>query len=167
VQGRKQGGGQMRKELLLVASLGTLAATAPATVQPLNARTGLWQISLMVTWAGLPPQLQALMANQPTHNYQSCVTTADLSSNPWANGARDHCSWTVVRSSSTDMEIQGASCDMGASFGLSATAHGTIHLSDPEEGTGSFDIMMTGNGQEISGHASYTGKWLAARCPAE
>ena len=38
---------------------------------------------------------------------------------------------------------------------------------DAENGTGSFDVVMTHEGQKITGHATYKGKWVAASCPAE
>jgi hypothetical protein len=56
---------------------------------------------------------------------------------------------------------------MGKNMGMTAEAHGTIHVLDSENGTGSFAIVLTGNGQTMNGHASYTGKWVAASCPAD
>jgi len=38
---------------------------------------------------------------------------------------------------------------------------------DPEDGTGSFDIALMGNGQAMNGHVSYMGKWVGPSCPAE
>jgi hypothetical protein len=55
---------------------------------------------------------------------------------------------------------------MGKDMGMTATVHGKIHIIDSTDGTGSFDITMTGNGQTITGHGSYVGKWVAANCPA-
>lgn len=93
--------------------------------------------------------------------YTSCVKAKDLNSNPWAE--RDsHCAWTVLKSNGTDMELQGTSCQMGN--GMTADVHGAIHVSDPEHGTGTFDMTLTGNGQNMKGHASYSGKWLSATC---
>jgi hypothetical protein len=50
--------------------------------------------------------------------------------------------------------------------GMTADAHGTIHLSDTTDGTGTFDITLTTNGQTMKGHATYTGKWTSASCGA-
>ena len=47
-----------------------------------------------------------------------------------------------------------------------AEAHGKIHVIDSENGTGSFDIALSGNGQTMNGHATYTGKWSGSTCPA-
>lgn len=54
----------------------------------------------------------------------------------------------------------------GARLRLTAVVHGRIHVLDPTEGTGSFDITMSGNGQTVTGHAAYMGKWVRASCPA-
>jgi hypothetical protein len=138
--------------------------TAAQQMQPLNAKAGLWQITQTATWTGLPPQLQTVLQNGKTTTYNSCVKTTDLSTNPWADGSGQHCRWTVLKSTGSDMEVQGTSCDLGAQYGMSSEIHGTIHLLDPDNGTGSMTITMTGNGQTLNGQASYTGKWIGARC---
>ena len=133
---------------------------------PLNVKTGLWQMSETITWVGLPPQMEAAMNNGHVVNYKSCVKPADLSSNPWAEGSGQTCRWTVLSSNGSDMEVQGEACDLGKDYGMTANAKGTIHVIDSQSGTGTFDITLTGNGQTIHGHAAYTGKWVAATCPA-
>jgi hypothetical protein len=148
--------------MCLAASL----ATAAGDVHPLNAKTGIWQMTEVVTWTGLPPQYAAAMKSGQPIKYKSCVKEQDLNGNPWANGSGEKCTWTVLKSTGTDMEVQGKSCDMGKDFGMTADVHGTIHVSDPENGNGSFSIVLTGNGQTMNGHASYTGKWASATCPA-
>ena len=154
----------MRKAIAVaVTCLAVSLATAAGDVHPLNVKTGLWQMTEVVTWTGLPPQLAAMMKNSQPVKYKSCVKEKDLTSNPWSNG-EEKCTWTTLKSSSTDMELQAKSCQMGE-FGT-ADIHGTIHASDSENGTGAFDIVMTMNGQTMKGHATYTGKWAAASCPA-
>jgi Protein of unknown function (DUF3617) len=164
-----QGAVVTQKNVLAVTSLSILVAVGTAfaqSLQRLNMLTGLWQINETITWTGLPPQLQALLSQRPTHSYQSCVTKDDLGSNPWQNGSGEHCTWSVLQSSATDLAIQGTACDFGKDMGLTAQVHGTIHLADTQDGSGSFDVTMSDNGQNISGHASYTGKWVGATCPA-
>ncbi len=173
----------MRK-IILLCSICVMAAALPAQTQnnkakepvpvtngvlnltPLNANTGLWQMTETVTWQGLPPQLAASMSNGIAVKYQSCVKQADLSSNPWGEGSGHACHWTTLSSNGTDMEVQGDSCDLGKNYGMTASVQGTIHVSDPQNGTGTFDIVLTSNGQTMHGHASYTGQWVAATCPA-
>jgi hypothetical protein len=145
------------------------AAPLPSAVlalTPLNAKTGLWQMTEQITWVGLPPQMAALN-NGPAVNYKSCVKSANLSSNPWGEGSADKCHWTVLSSNGTDMEVQGDSCELGKNYGMTANVKGTIHVTDPQDGTGTFDIVMTGNGQTMNGHATYTGTWVSSSCPAD
>jgi Protein of unknown function (DUF3617) len=134
------------------------------TLVPLNVKTGLWQMTETIAWTGLPPQMAAAMNNGHAINYKSCVKSQDLNSNPWGQGSGEHCRWTTASSNGTDMQVQGSSCQMGN--GMTAQVQGTIHVIDSQDGTGSFDVTLTGNGQTMHGHASYTGKWLSATCPA-
>ena len=164
----------MWKASLIVGMCWVAAAAAFAAaqqVQPLNVKTGLWQMTQTVTWTGLPPQLAALpqlaavLQNGKPVSYRSCVKSTDLITNPWSDGSGNHCRWTVLNSSASDMEVKGTSCDLGNNFGMTAEITGTIHVVDPENGTGSMRITLSGNGQTLNGQASYTGKWIAARCP--
>lgn len=140
------------------------AVGAAQQVQQLNVKTGLWHISQTVTWAGVPPQLAAVLQNGNRVSYTSCVRTTDLSTNPWADGSDQHCRWTVLKSSGSNMEVKGTSCDFGNEFGMTGEVQGTIHVVDPENGTGSMHITLSGNGQTLNGQASYTGKWIGAQC---
>jgi Protein of unknown function (DUF3617) len=144
----------------------SLAYTAAVSMQPLNVKTGLWQMTETITWTGLPPQMASAMKNGQPIKYKSCVKAKDLNSNPWADGSGDKCVWTVLNSNGTDMEVQGARCELGKEYGMTAEVHGKIHVVDSENGTGSFAVTLTGNGQTMNGHASYTGKWIGASCPA-
>lgn len=139
-------------------------ASAAKNMTPLNVNTGLWQMTQKVTWTGLPPQYASLLQNGVPHQYKSCVKPKDLSTNPWADGSGQKCSWTTVSSSGSDMEVTGTMCDMGKDWGMTADVHGKIHIIDSQNGTGSFDVTLTGNGQTAHGHADYTGKWIGATC---
>ncbi|HEY2418608.1 MAG TPA: DUF3617 family protein, partial [Steroidobacteraceae bacterium] len=97
--------------------------------------------------------------------YQSCVTAQDLNTNPWANGSGDDCTWTVLNSTASDMEVQGTGCQLGSDYGMTAQIHGQIHIVDPQDGTGLMTITLSGNGQSATGQASYTGKWIGSSCP--
>lgn len=133
-------------------------------ITPLNVNTGLWQMTQKVTWTGLPPQYAATLQNSVPHQYKSCVKAKDLNSNPWADGSGEKCSWTTLNSTGSDMEVTGTMCDMGKEWGMTADVHGKIHIIDSQNGTGSFDVTLTGNGQTMHGHADYTGKWVGATC---
>ena len=156
----------MRRPAITLVCLVGAAVAVPATLQPLNVKTGLWQMTETVAWTGLPPELQGALANGRARSYNSCVKPENLSTNPWAEGSGEKCMWTVISSTGTDMEVQGTGCDMGSQLGMLAEAHGKIHVVDTQNGTGSFDVTLTGNGHTLKGRASYTGKWVAPNCSA-
>lgn len=157
----------MRKVMAVaLISLGaSLAFAAAGNIQPLKVKTGLWQMTQTVTWTGIPPQYAALLQNAAPAQYKSCVKPTDLIKNPWANGSGQRCTWTVLNSNGTDMAVQG-SCQ-GKDEGGTMQMQGKIHVVDSEHGTGSTDVTLTWNGMTAKGHATYTGKWIAATCPAD
>ena len=142
----------------------SLALAAPANIQPLKVKTGLWQMTQKVTWTGLPPQYAALLRDASHAQYKSCVRATDLIKNPWSNGSGQTCMWTVLSSNGTDMKVQG-SCQ--GNDGAKLQMQGNIHAADSEDGTGSMDVTLTMNGMSAKGHASYTGKWIGATCPTD
>src|SRR6202166_4029593 len=106
----------MRKRLLVVVicSAASVVPAAAGQFQPLTVKTGLWHMTKAIKWTDLPPQMAAMMKAAPqTTSYDSCVTTKDLNSNPFANGSGDGCTWTVLSSTSTDMELRANGCDFG------------------------------------------------------
>lgn len=156
------------KKIVASILLGTAVTLAiAASLHPLNVKPGLWQMTVTSTWKGLPPQFASAMASGRTRTYQTCVKPEDLSTNPWSEGSGEKCTWSVLNSTGTDMEVRGTSCEMGSEYGMTSEVHGKIHVIDSENGTGSFDVTMTGNGRTMSGHSSYTGKWVGSSCPAE
>src|SRR5690348_2778297 len=107
------------KRIVVPILLGTaLTVAIAATLHPLNVKPGLWQMTVTTTWKGLPPQFASAMANGRTHTYQTCVKPEDLSTNPWAAGSGEKCTWSVLESTGTDMEVRGTSCDMGGEYGM-------------------------------------------------
>jgi len=153
-------------EVVAICGLVSLFSFAADTLRPLNVKTGLWQMTETVKWTGLPEQYAALVKDGQTIHYKSCVKAKDLNSNPWAEGSGEKCSWTAVKSDGTDMEVRGTSCRLGDQVPMTADVHGTIHVVDPENGTGTFVITITGGGQTWNGHATYTGKWMNSTCPS-
>src|SRR5579872_2430954 len=115
----------MRKVFVVAVALliGYLTIAVSQTLQPLKASTGLWQMTETIEWAGLPPQMAAMMGNGRTHNYTACVKAEDLRSNPFAQGSNEKCKWTVLSSTATDMDIKGAGCDTGMG-GMAAEVRG-------------------------------------------
>ena len=158
--------------------------------QPLNVKTGLWQVTSTHTVKGLPPitpEMQARMAQMTpeqrarieemmkarsggtpqTTSYKKCVTTKDLNTNPWANGPDEKCTWSVQSSTGVDMEVQGSSCAAGRNQGMKTDINVKLHVIDPENVSASLQGTSTGNGHTVNFNGTYTGKWIGASCPAE
>jgi hypothetical protein len=57
------------------------------------------------------------------------------------------------------------SCHIGKHYGMTAEVHGKTHVLDSQDGTGSFSVTLTGNGQAMNGNATCTGKWIDATLP--
>lgn len=126
--------------------------------QPLNVKTGLWQVTEHTVAKGLPPSMAAL-ANH-TVSYKTCVTPEKLQENPFT----DHkCNWTLMESSSSDMEARGTACDAANNQG-STTVHYRLHAVDSEHVNGSGDWTSTVQGQPITGSIDGSGHWLASSC---
>jgi hypothetical protein len=157
----------MRKAIALgvIGLAASLAFAATEKLQPLNVKTGLWQTTMTAKYTGLPPQMAA--AVNPTMTYKGCIKPKDLSTNEWVTGFKCS-SWTVLKSTGTDMEAEGKACAVGN--GMTADGHGKFHALDSEHLTGTIDADFTGftgNGSTVHLHADYTSNWLGATCPAD
>ena len=157
----------MRKAIALgvICLAASLAFAATEVLQPLNVKTGLWETTQTVKLTGLPPQMAAAL--NPTMTYKSCVKQKDLNTNAWVNekAAVKCSSWTVLKSTGSDMELEGNGCGLGN--GMTASGRGNIHVADSEHITAVIDYTVTGSGMAIQGHATHTSKWIGATCPAD
>ena len=84
----------MRNRLVVIAlcTATSVLLAATAQLQPLNVKIGLWRLTKAIKWTDLPPQMAAMMKSAPQMtSYDSCVTTKDLNTNPFANGSGDDC----------------------------------------------------------------------------
>ncbi len=157
--------------------------------QPLNVKTGLWQVTGSSTASGLPPippdmqarldkmspeqraRIEAMMKSRfggtpQAINYEKCVTAEDLNTNPFVNGPDEKCTWTVVSSTSSQMEIRGASCEAGRNQGMETDVSVKVYALDSEHVRASVQGTSAGNGHTVNINNTYTGKWISASCPA-
>ncbi len=181
----------MRKVLsaTVICLLAGVVLLAAGKVQPLNVKTGFWQISMSTTMSGLPeipPEMQArldqMTAEQrakidammksrlgtpQTSSYKKCVTKEELESNAW-NKPEEKCDWTVVTSTGSDMEVKTTACTAGKNQGMMQTnVDLKIHVVDSENVQATMQLTSNGNnGTTMVGSGTYTGKWLGASCPA-
>jgi hypothetical protein len=128
-----------------------LTASAP---QPLNVKTGLWQVSLTSMIKGLP------VPN--TNTYRSCVKKEDLDKYPFADPDMK-CSWTVQNSTGSKMDASGTCMPAGqgkVDFKMQ------LEALDSENVKGTGQLTMNGPGGAIDGTYAATAKWIGASCPA-
>jgi len=166
-----------------------LASVVFAATEPLNVKTGLWQVTEITAASGLPPltaDMQARLDKMPpeqrakmeaamkgrfggaprTLNYRTCVTKEDLNKGAFS-GPDEKCSWTIVNSSSTDLEVRGSACEAGKREGMKTDITMKIHAVDAENVKGAVQGSVTGNGNTVNIDNTYTGKWVSATCPAD
>ncbi len=155
----------MRKTLLAsaVCLFASAAVAGSGQFQPLNVKTGLWQVTETYSATGLPAGMPAAAH---TFTYKNCVTNKDLAANPFSD-PNQNCTWKVLNSTGSDMEVKGTSCSLDREQGIKANVHLKLHVVDPEHVNGSGDWTADGNGLSMSGNATGSGKWISANCSGE
>jgi len=144
--------------------------------QPLDVKPGLWQVDLTVKYSGLPPQMQAMMDRltpeqraamglSAPKTYKTCVTAKNLNT-PWIQGDND-CRWTVLKSTSSDLDVHGKSCRAGKNQGIDTELDMKIHAVDPEHVRATLHGTGAGVGNDFTMDGSYVGKWLGPSCPSD
>jgi hypothetical protein len=146
----------MRKAILLGAIL--LPATmllAQGSAQPLDVKTGVWEVSMTTTINGAE--------NPQTRTYKSCLKKEDLNKYPFVDPEK-RCSYTVVSSTGTTMEAHGT-CQPG-SEGAKADFTMRLDALDTENVKGKGQLALAVAGRTINGVYAATAKWIADTCPA-
>jgi len=144
----------MRSQLLFIAVLLSVTVVA-SPLNPLNVKTGLWQVTMTSQINTLPK------AN--TSTYKSCVKKEDLSKYPFTD-PKANCTWTVVSSTGSQMEANGTCTPRGmgnVEFKINLVAV------DSENVRGTGQLNMNGPAGTMSGTYSGSAKWIAAACPAD
>jgi len=187
------GGDVIRECLLGIAWLGVTLAAAPVwasgAVEPLDIKTGLWQITLTVRTSGLPPippdvlaklkpeeraridaQTKEKRAEGPRISVKrSCLREKELHQPllPGFGGEGQGCRQTVTSSSRAGQEIR-VDCGKGAEQG-----GGTVRIEaiDKENVRVASSWSMTDGARTLQMSSTATLKWLGAFCepdpPAE
>jgi hypothetical protein len=146
----------MRKMILLGAVLvsGTILL-ADSSVQPLNVKPGLWEVTLNMTISGSrAPQ---------TRTYRSCVKKEDLNKYPFVDPDKK-CTYTVLSSSGSTMEASGT-CAPG-SEGARIDFKLRLDALDSENVKGTGQMTMSMNGGSMNGNYAATAKWIGSSCAA-
>src|SRR3984893_1936406 len=144
----------MRKVILLVAVLLPATVLLAATLEPLNVKTGLWQVSMTSTITGLPAPT--------TTTYKTCVKKEDLDKYPFTD-PKAKCTWTVVSSTGSKMDATGTCMPDGqgkVDFNM------RLEVLDSENVKGTGQLNANGPGGAVNGSYSATARWVGAACPA-
>jgi hypothetical protein len=169
----------MRMALLAGVICLSASAALTAQLQPLNVKTGSWQITAVSSMnIAIPPELQARLNQLPpeqraqlqsrfggaphTSTYNSCITAADLARVPFQRPT-DRCTWTTLTSTGSDMQVRGTCQETDNNGTTNVNANLSIHVIDSENATGSMQMSATGNAK-MSGTNTLTGKWVGATC---
>jgi hypothetical protein len=143
------------------------------TEQRLKVKPGLWQIEQTMKYSGLPPQMQSMldrltpeqrkaMGVGGTLTRKQCVTEKQLNTS-WVDGDQN-CKWTILKSTESDLEVNGTACRAGTNQGWNSDVVVKIHVSDPEHLHGSMHGTATGQGIDATLDGSYKGDWVAEAC---
>jgi hypothetical protein len=146
----------MRKMMWVASvSLVAIAVVAANNVQPLNVKTGLWQVTMTTTIQGMgTPQI---------HTYKSCVTKANLNEYPFAEPDKN-CKYDVKSSTGSHMDVSGSCLPKE---GGKADFKLKLDAIDAEDVEGTGQLTFAGPQGAMHGDYSGKGKWISASCPAE
>jgi Protein of unknown function (DUF3617) len=146
----------MRKMILLGAMLASATILlADSSVQPLNVKPGLWEVTMNMTISGSKaPQ---------TRTYRSCLKKEDLNKYPFVDPDKK-CTYTVSSSTGSTMEASGT-CAPG-SEGARIDFKLRLDALDTENVKGTGQMTMSMNGSSMNGNYAATAKWIGSSCPA-
>lgn len=176
------GNGKAKMCRVSVASLVCMWASlllAGGSFQPLNIKTGLWQVTWNYTVSGhrsWPPDVLAGMSPEQRARVEEamktmasgvakprilrqCVTKEQLSKDPFSENPKS-CSETVISSTGREMLIRGVCLENGVKGDMTAR----VEALDSENIKGSVQLIAAEGKNSMNTNASFTGKWMAPVC---
>jgi hypothetical protein len=159
----------------------TLAALGAAGAEKLNVKVGLWEITSISRFSGMPPlpkevldkmtpqqradmeaKIKAAAAEEPEPEVSSeCITQEDLEK-PFNSANAEECTQTIVRTTRNTQEIRLV-CS-GKTKGS-----GTFRVTSPtpETMTGNLDLKVGEGTNTMTITSKIKGRWLGADCGDE
>ncbi len=171
----------MRKLVLLgVIFSWVVIAVAGDKVQPLNIKTGLWEVTLTSAVSGrvpIPPERLAGMTPEQrakfeaamekrasgvpkTRTYKNCITKEQLNKDPFGDDKRN-CTRTVLKSTGSKMDIR----EVCEGDGVKSDMTIQIEALSPENIKATGHVTAAGGEKSMNVNTNFTGKWLGATCP--
>jgi hypothetical protein len=158
-----------------------LAALSAAGAEKLNVKLGLWEMTSISRFSGMPPlpkevtdkmtpqqraemaaKIKAASEEEPEPEVSSeCITQEDLDK-PFAFANTEECTQTVVRTTKNTQEIRLVCTGKTKGSGLFRVTTPT-----PETMTGDLDLKVGEGSEVMSISAKLKGRWLGADCGDE
>ncbi|MBZ5700654.1 MAG: DUF3617 domain-containing protein [Acidobacteriia bacterium] len=156
-----------------------LVAMAGDKVQPLNIKTGLWQVTITSAVSGRPPvpadvlarmspeqraRYEAAMkkmvsAAPKTTTHNNCVTKEQLNKDPFSDEKKS-CTRTVLKSTGSRMEIR----EVCEGNGVKSDITIQIEALNSENVKGVGHVTAAGGDKSMNINTNFTGKWIGAVC---
>jgi hypothetical protein len=150
--------------------------------QPLNVKTGLWQITSTTKTAGAPPisaDMQARLAQMPpeqrarieaylksmtsgvpkNRTYKSCLTKAQLNGNPFAD---KDCKWDEMTSTGTKLAARGTCVSGSDNIKTNIVMHIVVLDSEHAKGTGT--VAFSNGERSMTSDYVMNAKYLGSNC---
>lgn len=146
-----------------------------AQYQPLNIKTGLWEVTYSRSGNGEVPmpaeymshltpeqraKFEAAMKENSTHTYKSCVKKEDVDGSLFNSRDNRDCKVTILKSTSSELDGK-MSCNME---GMHGDGNMNMHVLDSEHTKGVTHMTMTGNGKTFNTDATISSKWVGSDC---
>jgi hypothetical protein len=158
-----------------------LAALSAGGAEKLNVKLGLWEMTSISRFSGMPPlpkevtdkmtpqqraemaaKIKAASEEEPEPEVSSeCITQEDLDK-PFASSNTEECTQTVVRTTKNTQEIRLVCTGKTKGSGLFRVTTPT-----PETMTGDLDLKVGEGSEVMSISAKLKGRWLGADCGDE
>src|SRR5687768_18409023 len=159
----------------------TLAALTAAGAEKLNVKVGLWEITSISRFSGMPPlpkevmdkmtpqqraemeaKIKAAVAQEPEPEVSSeCITQDDLDK-PFNSANAEDCTQTIVRTTRNTQEIRLVCSGRTKGSGMFRVTTVT-----PENMTGELDLKVGEGANMMTITSKIKGRWLGADCGDE
>jgi hypothetical protein len=168
------------RRISLVTALTLCVSVAAHTVVPLNLNTGLWEVTT-TTGDGDDNMLPAVLLQkltseerarvelrmkarsadpQKTINAKQCLTKQELERGMLFRPVQKSCSWAVLTSTSSRMEMRGKCVD----HGMKTERTLRIDTLSPEEAEGSLQFFTESQGTTPATTSTFKAKWIGPLC---
>jgi hypothetical protein len=166
----------MRKIPLLIA--GSLLSLTALATEPLNVKTGQWEVMVATEMHGMPPIPEEALAKMPPeqrekllamfgsrdgappkeHKSMECVTREDLDK-PFKPSDEEDCETKVLTSTATTQEIA-----LTCKGEHPSTGRMKVEATSPESMKATMDLTVSGGKEPMQIKTKMRGRWIGPTC---